>query len=263
MTDSPTADRPIRRPPPPFRRVSVVRTERLASRLVRVTVSGTGLAGFAADEPAASVRFLFGPEPAVEPEIPEWTGNEFLLADGSRPVIRTLTPRRWDEAAGELSVDIVDHGHGPMSTWAASAEPGWPTALSGTGRGYTFADGVDRLVLIGDESAVPAMGQLSEVAPTGVEVVVHVVAFDPSAEHRIDGAAERECRWTSVEGIEQLTDRYAQVAADIDDSPTTGWWVAGEAAAVQRVRKLLFDERGVERSRATVRGYWKRGRAGD
>jgi len=39
-------------------------------------------------------------------------------------------------------------------------------------------------------------------------------------------------------------------------------WVAGEAAAVQRIRRALFEERGVPRSRATVRGYWKHGRAG-
>ena len=39
-------------------------------------------------------------------------------------------------------------------------------------------------------------------------------------------------------------------------------WAAGEAAAVQRIRKLLFDERGVPRSQATIRGYWKVGRDG-
>ena len=38
-------------------------------------------------------------------------------------------------------------------------------------------------------------------------------------------------------------------------------WVAGEAAAVQRIRKHLFDERGMSRSEATVRGYWKHGRS--
>ena len=40
-------------------------------------------------------------------------------------------------------------------------------------------------------------------------------------------------------------------------------WVAGEAAAVQRVRRYLFQERGFPRAHATVRGYWKHGRAGD
>ena len=37
--------------------------------------------------------------------------------------------------------------------------------------------------------------------------------------------------------------------------------MAGEAAAVQRIRRHLFEDRGLTRAQATVRGYWKRGRA--
>jgi NADPH-dependent ferric siderophore reductase len=40
-------------------------------------------------------------------------------------------------------------------------------------------------------------------------------------------------------------------------------WVAGEAAAVQRIRRHLFAERGLTRAQAVVRGYWKQGRSGD
>lgn len=254
---------PLRRPPPPFRRAHVERVKRLSPRLVRVTLGGSELAGLTVDEPAASVRLLLGADPLVAPELPEWTGNEFLLADGSRPIIRTLTPRRWDDAAAELSVDIVDHGHGPMSTWAATAEPGRPTAVSGTGRGYSFAPGPHTLVLIGDESAIPAIGQLAELAPPGLTVVAHVVAFDPSAEHPIDGAAGLDVTWRVVAGIDALAETYVAIAASIDDAPDTRWWVAGEAAAVQAVRKHLFDERDLDRKRTTVRGYWKRDRPGD
>ena len=52
----------------------------------------------------------------------------------------------------------------------------------------------------------------------------------------------------------------AVTTADID--PAARVWVAGEAAGVQRIRKHLFDERGLARSQCTVRGYWKHGRAG-
>ena len=40
-------------------------------------------------------------------------------------------------------------------------------------------------------------------------------------------------------------------------------WAAGEAAAVQRIRRHLFEQRGLTRTQAVVRGYWKHGRAGD
>ncbi len=39
-------------------------------------------------------------------------------------------------------------------------------------------------------------------------------------------------------------------------------WVAGEAAAMHRIRQYLFKERGLPRSEATVRGYWKRREGG-
>jgi NADPH-dependent ferric siderophore reductase len=40
-------------------------------------------------------------------------------------------------------------------------------------------------------------------------------------------------------------------------------WAAGEAAAMQRLRRRLFDDRGIARPQATIRGYWKHGRGGD
>ena len=46
-------------------------------------------------------------------------------------------------------------------------------------------------------------------------------------------------------------------------APGTKVWVAGEAASVWRVRKHLFEERGLSRVQAAVRGYWKHGRAAD
>jgi NADPH-dependent ferric siderophore reductase len=43
------------------------------------------------------------------------------------------------------------------------------------------------------------------------------------------------------------------------------WWISrmGEAAAMQRIRRHLFEDRGLPRSQASVRGYWKHGRSGD
>ena len=52
----------------------------------------------------------------------------------------------------------------------------------------------------------------------------------------------------------------AVIAAPLHDDGRI--WAAGEAAAMQRVRRHLFETVGVPRSRAVVRGYWKHGRAG-
>ncbi|TML63714.1 MAG: hypothetical protein E6G14_17935, partial [Actinobacteria bacterium] len=82
-----TAPRRLRREPPAFREVEVRRVERLSPRLVRVTLSGSELAGFTVEQPAASVRVLLPSSGAGDLVAPSWNGNEFLLPDGRRPTI--------------------------------------------------------------------------------------------------------------------------------------------------------------------------------
>ncbi|MDN6555606.1 MAG: siderophore-interacting protein, partial [Acidipropionibacterium acidipropionici] len=38
-------------------------------------------------------------------------------------------------------------------------------------------------------------------------------------------------------------------------------WIAGEAAAVRTLRRILVAEHGVDRSRVAFMGYWRQGRA--
>src|SRR5215207_1261663 len=155
-----------RREPPRFRRVAVRRVERLTARMIRVTLGGPDLEGLTVEQPAASVRLLFPSPGAQELVVPSWNGNEFLLADGRRPTIRTLTPRRVDAQALELDVEIVVHGGGVASEWAQAAEPGNPAAVSGPGRGYTIDRDAPAFLLAGDETAIPAISQLLEALPT-------------------------------------------------------------------------------------------------
>ena len=123
----------IRRPPSPFRTVTVIATAALGPRLRRVTLAGDALVGFPVPLPGASVRMLVTTPGSPELVLPAWTGNEFLLPDGSRPPIRTFTPRRVDPDAGELDVDVVLHGGGVASEWARVAAPGAVATISDPG----------------------------------------------------------------------------------------------------------------------------------
>ena len=57
-------------------------------------------------------------------------------------------------------------------------------------------------------------------------------------------------------------DTLVDTLRDADVSPDTRVWVAGEAAAMQRIRRHIFEERRLPRARASIRGYWKHGRSG-
>jgi NADPH-dependent ferric siderophore reductase len=242
----------IRKPPPPFRRVTVVATEPVSPYMTRVIVSGASLAGFVVDEPAASVRLLLPTDALLT--IPEWAGNEFLLPDGDRALIRTLTPRRFDPQKLELALDIVHHDGGIASEWAASASPGNEVAVSGPGRGYTIDPDASAFVLVGDETAIPAICQLLEHLPD-VPITVHIEIRH--AEASVDLHRAVNLHWHVLSHGALHGDSVVPLLERMDLRDEVRVWAAGEAQAMHRLRKVLFTERGLPRNAATVRGYWK------
>lgn len=252
----------LRRPPPDFRRARVIDVADRTPRLLRISLQGDELVGVDVPEPAASVRLLLPRHGAgTGLEVPTWNGNEFLYDDSERPPIRTLTPLDVDPTQGRLDVEVVLHGEGALSRWAAARPLDDEVAISGPGRGFTVAGGeVQRLLLVGDESALPAIGQLLAAAPSGLRVdVVAEVADD--ARPDLPARPGTDVTWcTTVAGDVPGTAMIGAVEGrELDEEVTV--WAAGEAAVVQRLRTLLTD-RGVPRSRMVVRGYWKHGRAG-
>lgn len=250
---------PIRREPPRFRLVTVRRKSWTSARLVRVTLAGPELAGFEVTEPAASVRLLLPSGGAgAELVMPTWNGNEFLLADGSRPALRTLTPlvTRPGDADDELDVEVVVHDGGAVSTWAVAAEEGAPAALSGPGRGYTVDPDAPAYLLAGDETALPAIGQVRAALPAGMPVQVHVEVADETAVQPLPGVT-----WHPLPPGAPPGDALVAAVTGADLVEGTRVWAAGEAAAVQRIRKHLFQDRAMPRPHTSIRGYWKHGRS--
>lgn len=262
MSDGGNPSTRVRREPPRFRVVDVHSVERLSPRMTRLTFTGGDLEGLIVEQPAASVRLLLPSSGEDDLVIPEWDGNQFLLPDGSRATIRTFTPRRVDPVARRLDLWIVVHGGGVASEWAEGAERGDPAAVSGPGRGYDVDPAASAFLLAGDETAIPAISQLLGVLPETTPVQVHIevahadgildMPAHPSAtvawHHLPGGAAPGEALVAAIRGADLVED--ARV------------WAAGEAGAMYSIRQHLFEERQWPRPLATVRGYWKHGRAG-
>ncbi len=212
-------------------------------------------------EPGASIRLLLPPAGADELVIPTWRGNEFLLPDDSKPAIRTFTPSLVPPGSTTLQLDVVRHGRGVASEWAERVRVGDEAAVSGPGRGYTIDPSASEYLIGGDESALPAMGQLLAFLPEGMPTRVIVEITEASA--RIDLARRSMTSVTWLEATPGTLPGTALADAVIAATvmPEARVWVAGEAAAVQRVRRHLFTEREFPRAHATIRGYWKHGRA--
>jgi NADPH-dependent ferric siderophore reductase len=250
----------LRREPPPFRRATVATTELRSPRLQRITLAGPDLAGFDVPEPAASLRLLLPRN--GELEVPRWNGNEFLLAEGRRPPLRTLTPVALDPSGPSVTVEVVLHGHGLLSDWAAAVEPGAPVAISGPGRGYEVDADARAFVLLGDETALPAIGTLLPRLPSEADVSMIVEVADPAAILALDHRPRHLDAGPVVGPGEEPGSTLVPALATTELPPGVRVWAAGEAAAMQRLRRRLFEEAGIPRAHAVVRGYWKHGRAG-
>jgi NADPH-dependent ferric siderophore reductase len=253
----------IRREPPAFRVVTVRRVEFLTPYMARVTLAGPALEGFSVDLAAASVRLLLPASGTGSLVIPAWNGNEFLLSDGQRPTIRTFTPQRVDTDALELNLDIVIHVGGVTSEWVKTARPGDPAAVSGPGRGYAIDTKATRYLLAGDESTIPAIRQLLRAIPaeTQVHTIIEIAHLD--ARLALPDHPRATIEWCDRSPATAPGTALIAAVTRSRLGPGTRVWAAGEAAAMHRVRRHLFEDRGLARQMVSARGYWKHGRRTD
>ncbi|MFI1283592.1 siderophore-interacting protein [Streptomyces sp. NPDC020858] len=239
----------------------VVRTERLSPHMVRLVLGGEGLAEFCAGEFTDHyIKILFPPEGVTYPA--PWD-LERIRADFPRaqwPRQRAYTVRSWDPAHRELTLDFVVHGdEGVAGPWAARVQPGELVRFLGPGGAYAPDPTAGWHLLVGDESALPAIAAAMERMPVGAKVHALVEVEGPQDELKVatpDGVvpvwlhrAGRPTGQALVEAVTALTFPSTDVHA----------FVHGEAGFVKDLRRHLRLERGIPRERLSISGYWRLG----
>ena len=271
-TDDSNSDRPaltLVRHPLVMRRLTVAEVTRPTPRLVRVALGGDDLDGFRSDGPADHVKVFFPPAGETEPALPRLGPDGIESGQALPRTARDYTPRHHRLADGLLELDLVVHDGGLASGWAEQARPGQWLGVAGPRGSHVPTGRFTSLVLAGDETALPAMANWLRWAPAGLAVTVVAEVADAHDHQDLSAgtAAALDLRWAH-RGDAPLADGTAlvdAVAALPDVEPTLGpgtfWWVAGETAVVQRIRRHLLDDRGVEADLVSSRGYWKQGAA--
>lgn len=249
------------------RLLEVVRTEQLTPHLIRVVLGGEQFdqIEFKTDTDQY-IKLLFA-DPALGLTRPyDLEALREKLSPEQLPVTRTYTIRRIDHEQKQIWVDFVIHGdRGVAGPWAAQARPGDQISFFGPGSGYAPRAEADFHLIAGDETALPAIAAAMERLDAEARGLVVLDVATADEEIPFPAPAGVEVRWLHRGG--DFTPENARLAGHLQSVELPAGdvqvFVHGEREQMKLIRRLLVNERGLERRGMSLSAYWAYGRAED
>jgi NADPH-dependent ferric siderophore reductase/SAM-dependent methyltransferase len=259
----------------PVRLIRCTEVQRITPHLARIGFGGDDLADFSYDGPDQQVKLYFPKPGQTVPRLPERGDGDFMrwyeaynaIPEPERPWMRSFTIRAHHPQRIMIDIDFVLHDDaGPAARWARSAKPG--DTLGMVGPSSMFARPVpigtsiaasDWVLLVGDETALPAIGTLIESLPEGTRAVAYLEVCDAAEEQRFDTRGEVTVHWVYRGEVPAgRSDALVEAVRDAQFPPGSVFaWLAGESGAVRALRRHLVDERGVNKRSIDFSGYWR------
>ncbi|WP_280359414.1 siderophore-interacting protein [Nocardia otitidiscaviarum] len=258
-----------------FISAEVLASKRISPNFVRVTLGGAGLGDF---EPMGFDQwfrlFLPGRDGALR--LPTststlgWYAQYLMMGRDTRPLIRNYTVRDFRPAGSgefgstaEMDVDFVSHGDdSPASSWANNAAPGGKVGLLDEGITFQPPEHTESVLLLGDESALPAIAGVLRAASRDLRGVAFIEVPHADDVQRLDEPAGVDVHWLVRADAHDEVGAAAAAAVRAADIPTRSVyaWVAGEQKSVSGVRRHLV-EHGIPKTDITFTGYWRVGKS--
>lgn len=247
--------------PPNLREVTVVSTQDVTPHMRRVIFSCADIAPFV--EGDMHVRLLVPPKGRA----PVWPGfrddGRIAWPQGEDElVVRVYTIRAVDAGRGELTIDFLQHPAPGISTpgadFARDAQPGDRAALMGPGGGHV--PDAQSLLLIGDESALPAIARIAAEVPVGTRMQAIIEVADEAEEQLLPTNGVLQVRWLHRNSYPQgagrtlLAEAERAIEAVADD---TFIWAACEKDDIRAIKAQL-KVRNHDRKKMYVAWYWER-----
>jgi NADPH-dependent ferric siderophore reductase len=228
---------------PRRRQLAVKRVERIAAHMIRVTLGGD-LEGFTSLGFDDHVKVFFPAE-----------------TTGADAPSRDYTPRRYDPVANTLDIEFVIHDAGPATRWAEQAQPGQPLEIGGPRGSFIIPNSYDWHLMIGDDTALPAIARRLAELPAGIRAVVLAEVDNPADQVAFATAADVTVTWAHRNGAEAgASDVLARTLQTLTLPEGDYYaWVACESLAAKALRAQLIAGHGANPKWIRAAGYWRRG----
>ena len=225
-----------------FRTLTVKEKSYLTPNMIRILFEGEDLADFVSLGFDDHVKLFI---PAMEGEAEK----------------RDYTPRFYDTEARRLAIDFAVHDAGPATRWAIDANPGDTLQIGGPRGSAVVSPAFDWWLLVGDETALPAIGRHIEELPAGARVVSIVTISDDSDRQDFSTQANHQAVWVR-RPLERADDPAPVLDAlrELALPQGNGFvWIAAEARVARAARDHLVRERGHPLHWTKAAGYWLKG----
>ena len=264
-----TASTPSPRPRKPRVQtvMEVIRVERLTAHMLRVVLGGEGYRQLDfKDGTDQYIKLLFA-DPDLGLERPyDLDSLREHLEIVQMPVTRTYTIRYVDQQNEQIWVDFVIHGdEGVAGPWASTVQPGEQISFFGPGAGYAPRPEADFHLLAGDEAALPAIAVALEAMEEGARGTAILEVRDAEEEVPLDAPEGVDVVWLHRGG--DHTPQTARLVQHLQDFQIPDGdvqvFIHGEREQMKAVRRLLVQDRGMERRSLSLSAYWAQGRYED
>ena len=230
------------------RLLKVVDVERLTPCMQRIRFFSPELHDFASAAPDDHIKLIF-PNPAADSDAEAGVNT------------RDYTPRKYDADRNTLTIDFFLHEAGPATAWALGAKNGDILEVGGPRGSSVVTDDFDWYLLIGDETALPAIGRRVEELRPGVPVTTLVVIDNAAEEQTFATRAALKQLWLYRNG-QTLDDAtlFQRALTTFTRPPGDGYiWIAAEARTARSVRHFVIDELHHPKEWLKAAGYWREG----
>ena len=242
------------------RRLTVSHIEDLSASLRAITFSADDLQDFQSDgfDDHITVFFPHADGQLVLPQIGE-KGVSF--PEGAiKPAVREYTPTGIDIANNRLRLEFAIHDAGPATTWAKQVKIGEQIGIAGPRSALVLPMDAKDYVLIGDETALPAIRRRLSQLPAGVTAHVFAEIDSEVDQVPLPSAAQVKVVWAYRRGAEATSAHFLLQEVQKATLPKTDVqvWMGCEREQVRALREW-FCENGWDKEDVKHASYWNKG----